>query len=64
MGDRGDLARAVAAWILDTVAVGCRVHLSETDSLRTVVDMGGLEPPEDAIVSRVIESGKLEIDTP
>jgi len=63
MGDRRDLAHAVAAWILDTVAVGCRVHLAEQDSWRTVVDMGGLEPPEHEIVSRVIDSGRPEIVT-
>lgn len=61
LGDRRDLARAVAAWILDTIAVGCRIHLVERDSLRTVVDVRDCEPPEEAVVSRVFNSGRPEI---
>ena len=63
MGDRRELARAVAEWILDTVAVGCRVHLHEEDGLQAIVDMGGQKPPDDAIVARVVESGRPEVET-
>lgn len=57
MGDRRRLARSVADWILETVAVGCRIHLREGDRMELIVDVGHVAPPDDELVLGVISSG-------
>jgi hypothetical protein len=57
MGDQRRLARSVADWILETVAVGCRIHLREGDRLEVIADVGNVAPPDDELVIEVVSSG-------
>ena len=61
MRDRRQLAKAVAQWIVDTVAIGCEIHLLEGPKLRAVAALGGVDAPDTGLVERVIESGKPEV---
>ena len=61
IGDRGELARSVAEWILETVALGCRIHLREGDAIRMVVDMGDRPSLADEFVDRAVQSGSTQV---
>lgn len=61
MGDRGELARSVAEWILETVALGCRIHLREGDANHLVVDMGDRPSLADEVVDLAVQSGTTQV---
>ena len=63
MRDRRELAKSVAQWIVETVAIGCEIHLLDGPDLRAVVSVGGVEAPDTVLIERVIESGKPEVLT-
>ncbi|HEX4864305.1 MAG TPA: PP2C family protein-serine/threonine phosphatase [Acidimicrobiales bacterium] len=63
MRDRGKLAKAVAQWIVDTVAIGCQIHLRDAESIRAVADLGGKKSPDAVLIERVIECGKPAVFT-
>lgn len=61
MRDRRQLAGAVAQWIVDTVAIGCQIHLLEGSNVRAVAAVGGVAAPDTGVVEQVIESGKPQV---
>jgi hypothetical protein len=61
MRDRRQLTKAVAQWIVDTVAIGCQIHLLEGPDLRAVATLGTVKAPDTVLVERVIESGKPDV---
>jgi serine phosphatase RsbU (regulator of sigma subunit) len=61
MGSQARLARSVAGWILETIALGCRVHLREGDEYELAVDLGDVPAPPDDAVLAVIRSGAGQV---
>jgi hypothetical protein len=61
MGDRSQLARSVADWILETVAVGCRIHLRDGATLEAVVDICDSDPPDDQVLQEVVDLGASRV---
>lgn len=58
MRDRRELAKAVARWIVDTVAVGCQIHLREGPDLRSVARVGAVEARDTIVVEQVMKTGE------
>jgi serine phosphatase RsbU (regulator of sigma subunit) len=59
VGDRIALAQLVASRILDTIAVGCVVHIADDGELRAIVEITPGPPPDDETVASVVATGRM-----